>query len=101
LGKYYSASADAHAEPFTVSEPDIAILVANCIDNTIRIAISDICISDSEPEQYYVGKSNPRQWSVAPPSPPLIRTRINLLRGKVIREVSNSVPEEIDLLVYA
>jgi len=58
LGKYYSASTDAHA--FTVSEPDIAILAANCIDNTIRIAISDIRISDSEPEQYYVDKSNPR-----------------------------------------
>jgi nucleotide-binding universal stress UspA family protein len=26
---------------------------------------------------------------------------INLLRGNVIREVSNSLPEEIDLLVYA
>jgi len=26
---------------------------------------------------------------------------VNLLRGNVIREVSNSLPEEIDLLVYA
>ena len=26
---------------------------------------------------------------------------INMLRGNVIREVSNSLPEEIDLLVYA
>ena len=26
---------------------------------------------------------------------------INLLRGNVIREVSNSLPDEIDLLVYA
>ena len=26
---------------------------------------------------------------------------MNLLRGNVIREVSNSLPEEIDLLVYA
>jgi nucleotide-binding universal stress UspA family protein len=26
---------------------------------------------------------------------------INLLRGNVIREVSNSLPEDIDLLVYA
>jgi hypothetical protein len=26
---------------------------------------------------------------------------LNLLRGNVIREVSNSLPEEIDLLVYA
>jgi hypothetical protein len=26
---------------------------------------------------------------------------INLLRGNVIRKVSNSLPEEIDLLVYA
>jgi hypothetical protein len=26
---------------------------------------------------------------------------INLLRGNVIREVSNALPEEIDLLVYA
>ena len=26
---------------------------------------------------------------------------INLLRGNVIREVSNSLPEEIDLIVYA
>jgi hypothetical protein len=26
---------------------------------------------------------------------------INLLRGNVIREVSKSLPEEIDLLVYA
>jgi len=56
LGEYYSASTDA--EPFTVSEPDIAILVANCIDNTIRIAISDICISDSECGWHCVSKSN-------------------------------------------
>ena len=28
-------------------------------------------------------------------------TLVNLLRGNVIREVSNSLPEEIDLLVYA
>ena len=26
---------------------------------------------------------------------------INLLRGNVIRDVSNSLPEDIDLLVYA
>jgi nucleotide-binding universal stress UspA family protein len=26
---------------------------------------------------------------------------INLLRGNVIREVSNSLPDDIDLLVYA
>lgn len=26
---------------------------------------------------------------------------VSLLRGNVIREVSNSLPEEIDLLVYA
>jgi len=26
---------------------------------------------------------------------------MNLLRGNVIREVSNSLPEEIDLVVYA
>jgi len=26
---------------------------------------------------------------------------VNLLRGNVIREVSNSLPDEIDLLVYA
>jgi hypothetical protein len=26
---------------------------------------------------------------------------MNLLRGNVIREVSSSLPEEIDLLVYA
>ncbi len=26
---------------------------------------------------------------------------VNLLRGNVIREVSNQLPEEIDLLVYA
>ena len=26
---------------------------------------------------------------------------LNLIRGSVIREVSNSLPEEIDLLVYA
>jgi nucleotide-binding universal stress UspA family protein len=32
---------------------------------------------------------------------PQRNAQLNLLRGNVIREVSNSLPEEIDLLVYA
>ena len=55
MGKHYPASADSHADAdsFSVCESN-----NNVFSYVVSVAISHICISDSEPEWHCVGKSN-------------------------------------------
>ena len=63
LGKYYSASADSHAdasaqphanaESFTVSHANTDIVTGSfSIDDAVRIAFSDVCVSRSKPGRH-------------------------------------------------
>jgi hypothetical protein len=57
LGKYHSASTDANAD--TESFP-VCHTITHITAGGICVAISNICISQSEPERCRVGESNAR-----------------------------------------
>ena len=57
MGKYHPASADSHsyAESFAVSQPD-AISISRWIAGSVAVAVTNICISRSEPGCQRAGK---------------------------------------------